>query len=98
MLDEDSSLPYSKEIEVGKEMPSTTLTSKGQMTLPKEIRDQLGLKAGDQLEVTIQDRHIVMVPRTLGINDVVSFLPSTHRLSIEEMDALIRKRVLEENP
>jgi hypothetical protein len=27
-------------------MARTTLTSKGQVTLPKEIREQLGLKAG----------------------------------------------------
>lgn len=78
-------------------MATTTLTSKGQMTLPKEIREKLGLKAGDQLEVTIEDHHILMVPRTLSIDDVVSFLPSTHRLSVEEMDELIQKRVLEEN-
>ncbi len=27
-----------------------TLTSKGQLTLPKDIRDQLGLKAGSRLD------------------------------------------------
>ncbi len=31
-------------------MPSTMLTSKGQITLPVEIRKEMGLKPGDRLE------------------------------------------------
>ena len=34
-------------------MDETTLTSKGQTTIPKQIRDQLGLKAGDRLTFTL---------------------------------------------
>ena len=33
-------------------MSNATLTSKGQTTIPKEIRDSLGLKAKDQLNFT----------------------------------------------
>jgi AbrB family looped-hinge helix DNA binding protein len=31
-------------------MPSATITSKGQLTLPKEIRDRLGVHKGDRVE------------------------------------------------
>lgn len=34
-------------------MSNATLTSKGQTTIPKEIRDSLGLKAKDQLNFTL---------------------------------------------
>lgn len=37
----------------------TTLTSKGQMTVPKRIQERLGLRAGDQLKVEIEDTDTV---------------------------------------
>jgi AbrB family looped-hinge helix DNA binding protein len=31
-------------------MPTTKVTSKGQITVPKEVREKLGLAPGDELE------------------------------------------------
>ena len=36
-----------------KNMPRATITSKGQTTLPKEVRTRLGVDAGDQVEYRI---------------------------------------------
>lgn len=38
------------------------LTSKGQLTLPKEIRDSLKLKTGNYLNVEIKDKSIILKP------------------------------------
>jgi len=36
-------------------MPRSTVTSKGQVTIPKEVRDQMGLKPGDRIDF-VKDR------------------------------------------
>lgn len=44
-------------------MSSTTLTSKGQITLPKQVRDRLALKEGERLRVEIGPRGEVVLRR-----------------------------------
>jgi antitoxin PrlF len=39
---------------------NATLTSKGQITLPAELRRRWGLKAGDRIDFTLEDEHVVM--------------------------------------
>jgi AbrB family looped-hinge helix DNA binding protein len=49
-------------------MPTATLTSKGQVTLPKEIRDQLGLRPGHQLSFEFDpDGRLVVRPKTVDL-------------------------------
>ena len=36
-------------------MPISTITAKGQVTIPKAIRERLGLSEGDKLEFSIDD-------------------------------------------
>jgi len=38
----------------------TTVTSKGQITIPKPVRDTLGLKAGSQVSFEVQPGHVVL--------------------------------------
>tara|TARA_R110000868_G_scaffold235273_6_gene489067 strand:- start:5531 stop:5719 length:189 start_codon:yes stop_codon:yes gene_type:complete len=35
-------------------MPSATITSKGQVTIPKKVRDQLHLKSGDVINFVVE--------------------------------------------
>ncbi len=43
-------------------MTEATLTSKGQITIPKAVRDALGLSAGDRVEFVGTDNGFVMAP------------------------------------
>jgi AbrB family looped-hinge helix DNA binding protein len=40
----------------------STLTSKGQTTIPSKIRKQLNLKAGDGLAYTVEGDHVIIRP------------------------------------
>ncbi len=39
------------------------LTRQGQITVPKPVRDALGLEAGDQLEFEVRDGQALVTPR-----------------------------------
>ncbi len=57
-------------------MARTTLTSKGQITLPKGIREQLGLKAGVKFDCHVdRDGYVVLVPLTVKLEDLIGILP-----------------------
>ena len=52
-----------------------TLTSKGQTTIPKEIRDALGLQPGDRMTFTLMpDKTVVMRVKTKSVMDLASLL------------------------
>jgi antitoxin PrlF len=78
---------------VGKDMAKATLTSKGQITIPKEIRDHLGLSAGDRLDFQIADSGAVLVePETVDMRSLRSLLkPRGRKVSLAEMDRAIRR-------
>lgn len=40
-----------------------TITSKGQVTIPKEIRDRLGLEAGQEVEFELDDGEVTVRPK-----------------------------------
>lgn len=52
-------------------MSASTLTSKGQTTIPKDIRDALGLKPSDELKFTLlSDGTVIMRAKTKSILDL----------------------------
>ncbi len=52
-------------------MPTATLTSKGQLTVPKRVRDQLHLRPGDRLEFRIEsDGTLTVHPLMRRVSEV----------------------------
>ena len=79
-------------------MAFATLTSKGQVTIPKAVRDSLQLHAGDKVEFVItESKEALLRPITKKVDDVFGRLHTTGRkpISIEKMDAGIRQKMQE---
>lgn len=75
-----------------------TMTSKGQTTVPKEVRDLLGLSEGAQVEWTVEDGRATVKPRTLRAIDLAGILgppPNGVHLSVEDMDDAVADAVVE---
>ena len=72
-------------------MPIATLTSKGQITVPKQVRDQLHLSAGDRVRfLTDGEGRVVMIPATIPITELRGCLPAPKRaVTLAEMDEAI---------
>jgi AbrB family looped-hinge helix DNA binding protein len=73
-------------------MAVATLTSKGQTTIPKEIRDLLGLAPGDKLDFVVEsDGRVVLRPATLDVRELRGLLRKKGRkpVSLEQMDRAI---------
>jgi AbrB family looped-hinge helix DNA binding protein len=70
-----------------------TLTTKGQITIPKAVREKLNLRAGDRLEFLLEDGEGVrIVPVTASLTKLKGMVPTPPRtVSLEEMDAAIRR-------
>lgn len=74
-------------------MSTATLTSKGQTTIPKEVREHLSLRPGDRLEFVLKENLVILRPATRKVTDIKGFLSKPKRpVSLAEMEAAIRKR------
>jgi len=52
---------------------TATVTSKGQVTIPQQIRRRLGLKQGDRIEFIIENGGAVIRPARAGDNPFAAY-------------------------
>ena len=77
-------------------MPTATLTTKGQVTIPKEVREHLGIDTGDRLSFVVQEDGSVMVkPLTRHVRELAGLLrrPGQRPVPINQMDVGIARRM-----
>jgi AbrB family looped-hinge helix DNA binding protein len=64
-------------------MTTTTLTSAGRTTLPKDVRDHLGLEAGDKLDFHIQaNGRVVVRAATRSVEELKGLLQQRGRAPV----------------
>jgi len=77
-------------------MFKTKITSKFQLTIPKEIRKQIGLKAGEIIEIQVLNEEEILIKRFKKVKNPLKVLvgktPSKRRISIEEFEEKAESR------
>ena len=84
-------LPYVRNLQFGNAMAKATVTYKGQITLPKTVREQLGVQAGDRVSFReIEGGMIVVEADTVDLMELRgSMKPRRKGVTIEDMDQAI---------
>ena len=80
-------------------MALATITSKGQVTIPKQVRESLRLHTGDRIDFIVTDEgDVILKPVTKRVDDVFGRLhrPGCRSVSVEQMDAAIGQRIRED--
>jgi antitoxin PrlF len=80
--------PLSKEIS----MVRATLTSKGQLTVPKSVRERLGLRSGDRVSFEFEgDSVILRVERRRSLDELKGSLPATREYPGKEVERRVAR-------
>ncbi len=77
-------------------MALATLTTKGQVTIPKEIRNALKLHTGDKIEIIVTEkREAIIRPLSKKVDDIFCKLhkPDRKAISQEAINEAIKNRM-----
>jgi AbrB family looped-hinge helix DNA binding protein len=79
-------------------MALATITSKGQVTIPKAVRDSLRLGKGDKIEFVLTKKgEVILRPVSKKVDDVFGMLHKAGRKAFtpEEMDSAVAAKFRE---
>ncbi len=74
-------------------MGTTTVTSKGQITIPKYIRDKLKIQTGDRIHFFIDDKNgsVTFLPVKTDVRELKGIVPKPKKsISINDMNKAIK--------
>ena len=75
---------------------TATVTSKGQITIPKPVRDALGVESGDRVEFVELERGVYsVIAATRDIRDLKGVIPKPAKpVSVEDMNKAVRRHAV----
>jgi len=75
-------------------MATATVTSKGQITIPKVVRDELGLREGDRVAFRVlEDGSVIVEPETIDLLALKGALKARRKgVSLADMEDAIRNQ------
>jgi len=77
-------------------MPTATITSKGQLTIPVQVRKALGVNSGDRIEfVELEKGQFAIIPATRSLQELNGLFKGRRKTAatVEEMDEAIAKGI-----
>ena len=77
-------------------MPLATITTKGQVTIPKVIRNALKISAGDKIEIVMtSEREAIIRPISKKVDDIFCKLYKADQkcVSVDMMKDAVKKRM-----
>lgn len=79
-------------------MPLARVLRKGQMTLPKKVRDVLNVSEGDLVDFEISGSTVIMKPKVLVEKEEGALFANLHRMhkKIGDIDPVIIEKAIEE--
>ena len=83
---------------VPKPVYELSVSDKGQVTLPKGLRDEMRVFAGQKLEASMEDGKVVIAAKTKSIQDLFGILgkpPNGKRVTVEDMNAAVRQHAVD---
>lgn len=73
-------------------MQTSTLTTKGQVTIPAELRKRLGLHPGDQVGFVVEDGEVRLVRRERRVEAAFGIVKAKVSVTDDQMEQAIRDR------
>ena len=76
-------------------MSIATITSKGQITIPVDVRTGLGLEAGDRVNFVLDEDmgRVVILPVTKSVESLKGIIPKPNSpVTVEDMKATVKSK------
>ena len=70
-------------------MQTSTVTTKGQVTIPAKVRNQLGIHQGDRVGFVYEDGKVIILPVIENIEAAFGIVSTQQSVSLEDMDSAI---------